>query len=113
MNKNSFLVVMLAFAFSLNVSAKMQFYDSSYNWNNVVNKEAFVAISAAKAENKKANRLGFEWRDASKMLKKASALAKAGKTGEAIKLASKAKRQGILAQEQYIFAKGAGPARYF
>ena len=113
MNKNSFLVLMLAFVFSLSVSAETQFHDSSHNWNNVVSKEALAAISVAKAENKKAAKLGFEWRDAGNMLKKATKLAKEGKTEAAIKLANKAKKQGVLAQEQAIFAKGAGPARYF
>lgn len=59
------------------------------------------AIAAAKAANAKAKALDYEWRDAGKMIKKAEALAKAGKYDEAIKLANAAKLQGELAVKQY------------
>lgn len=67
------------------------------------------AIDAATAENKKAKKVGFEWRDTGKFLKKASKLAKAGKDKKAIALANKAKKQAVLAQQQAQDQANAGP----
>ena len=47
------------------------------------------AIKAAKAAQKEASSLGFEWRDMGKTIKKAEAAAKDGKDKKAIKLANK------------------------
>ena len=82
--------------------------DSKHNWNSPMSATA-KAIKDAKSENKKAKKVGFEWRDTGKMIKKANKLAKAGKKGKAVKLANKAKRQAINAQHQALTAKGAGP----
>ncbi len=82
--------------------------DASHNWNSPIS-AIDKAIKEAKAENKKAKKVGFEWRDTGKMLKKAAKLAKAGQKEAAIKLANKAKRQAINAQHQALVAKSAGP----
>ncbi|SMN01634.1 hypothetical protein SPONN_681 [uncultured Candidatus Thioglobus sp.] len=64
------------------------------------------AISAAKAENKKAKKAGFEWRDTGKFIKQAK---KAGGK-KCLKLANKAKGQAILAQRQAVDQANAGPS---
>ena len=63
--------------------------------------QAQEAINAAVAANKKADEVGFEWRDAGKLIKSAQAAAKDGNFDEAVKLANKAKGQGDLAYKQY------------
>ena len=63
--------------------------------------EAAQAISAAAAANEKANKVGYEWRDAGKFMKGAKAAAKDGDFDKAVKLANKAKSQGDLAYKQY------------
>ncbi len=68
-----------------------------------------AAIAAAKAANKKAASVGYEWRDAGKMIKKAEALAKKGELEKAMKLAEMAKFQGEMAYKQYEEQKNAGP----
>ena len=67
--------------------------------------EAQQAINAAVAANKKADSVGFEWRDAGKFIKDAQAAAKDGNFDEAVKLANKAKSQGDLAYQQYEAGK--------
>ncbi|SMN12170.1 histone protein [uncultured Candidatus Thioglobus sp.] len=64
-----------------------------------------AAISAAKAENKKAKKARFEWRDTGKFIKDAK---KAGGK-KCLKLANKAKGQAILAQKQAVDQANAGP----
>ncbi len=59
------------------------------------------AIAAAKAANKKAKSVGFEWRDTGKMIKKAEKALKEGDDAKAIKLANKAKKQAESAVAQY------------
>jgi membrane protein involved in colicin uptake len=66
------------------------------------------AIAAAEAARKKAASVGGEWRDTGKMIKEAQAAAEAGKFEEAVKLASKAERQGELGYEQAMHEKDAG-----
>ena len=61
---------------------------------------AAEAIDAAIGAQKKAASVGGEWRDTSKMIKKAKALLAEGKTEEAKKLAEKAMQQGFLGYEQ-------------
>ncbi len=61
---------------------------------------AASAIAAAKSENAKAKKMGAEWRDTGKLLKKAEAAMQAGDEAKAIKLADKAKRQAQNAQKQ-------------
>lgn len=67
------------------------------------------AISAAKAAQKQAKSVGFEWRDMGKLIKKAEAAAKDGKDKKAIKLANTVVKQGKEAVLQAKVAKTAGP----
>ena len=59
-----------------------------------------AAIAAAKDARKQAKSVGGEWRDTGKMIKKAEALLKAGKTEEATKMAEAAEAQGMLGYMQ-------------
>lgn len=67
------------------------------------------AIAAAKAAQKEAAALQFEWRDMGKSIKKAEALAKDGKKDKAIKLANKIAKQIEAIRKQAAIAKTAGP----
>ena len=67
------------------------------------------AIAAAKAAQKEASALQFEWRDMGKSIKKAEALAKDGKKDKAIKLANKIAKQLDAIKKQAAIAKTAGP----
>jgi type II secretory pathway component PulJ len=67
------------------------------------------AIAAAKKSQKEAKALGFEWRDMGKMIKKAEALAKDGKTDKAIKIAKTIAAQIEPIKKQAELAKTAGP----
>lgn len=57
-------------------------------------------MGEAKAEIKKAKKMGNEWRDSMKFLKKAQKAIDAGDTKKASKLIEKARKQGVLAQQQ-------------
>ena len=59
-----------------------------------------AALAAAKAEIKKANAVGGEWRDTGKILKKAEKAAAEGNYGDATKMAEKARFQAVKGQEQ-------------
>ncbi len=67
------------------------------------------AINAAKAAQKEAKSLGFEWRDMGKSIKKAEAAAKAGKNKKAMKIANKIAGQITAIKKQAAVAKSAGP----
>lgn len=67
-----------------------------------------TAVKEATAEIDKAKAAGHEWRDSRKLLKKAAAAEKAGKHDEAMKLAKKAKKQGIDATAQAKAQANAG-----
>ena len=67
------------------------------------------AIKAAKAAQKEAKAVGFEWRDMGKMIKKAEALAKEGKDKKATKIANTVVMHGAAALKQAELAKSAGP----
>lgn len=58
--------------------------------------EAEDAIKAAKAAQKKASKVGGEWRDTGKLIKKAEKLLAEGKTKEATRQARMAEKQGEL-----------------
>lgn len=58
------------------------------------------AIAAAKDAQKQANAAGGEWRDTSKMIKKAEQLLKEGKLEAAHKMAQAAEAQGMLGYMQ-------------
>ena len=63
-------------------------------------------IEQAKAENKKAAELGFEWRDTGKFIKQAG---KEKDADKAMTLAKKALAQALAAQKQAVPSKTAGP----
>ncbi len=65
-----------------------------------------VAIANAKAAIKKADSLGYLWRDTGKILKKAEAAAKKGDEAAAVKLANQARNQAELAVKQYYLEQG-------
>ncbi len=61
---------------------------------------ASKAIAAADASRKKAGKVGGEWRDTGKMIKKAKKAAEAGDFAKAVKLAKKAWEQGQMGYDQ-------------
>lgn len=67
------------------------------------------AIDEAIGATKKANSVGFEWRDSGKMIKKAQAAAEKGDDATAMKWANMAREQGVLAYKQYESQRNAGP----
>ncbi len=71
--------------------------------------DAMAAISAAKTEQGKAKKVNYEWRDTGKIIKKAEEAMKKEDYATAVKLANKAKTQGMLAQQQYQDQKNAAP----
>lgn len=73
---------------------------------------AEAAIAAAKTSQKAANKVGGEWRDTGKIIKKAEKAAAEGNFGEAEKLAKKAEAQGKLGKEQALSQKGVGNPGY-
>ena len=85
-----------------------EFLSSSQNWNNG-NNSCATAVAAANAENKKAKKADFEWRDTGKMIKAA------GKAGGAkcVAKAGVAKAQAIDAQQQAKDQANAGPHNHF
>jgi rhodanese-related sulfurtransferase len=70
------------------------------------------AVAGAQEARKKAAAVGGEWRDIGKFLKEAEAAAKEGDYARAMKLAEKAKKQGVLGYEQAMSQKGAGLPEY-
>lgn len=62
-------------------------------------------IDAAETARKQASKVGGEWRDTGKMIKKAKALLKKGDFVAAAKLANKAAKQGHLGYEQAMAQK--------
>ncbi len=58
------------------------------------------AVSAATTEIDKAKAVNYEWRDSRKLLKKAAELNKKGDSEKAMKLVTKARKQGQLAANQ-------------
>ncbi|MEJ2621183.1 MAG: SoxXA-binding protein [Candidatus Thiodiazotropha sp.] len=62
-------------------------------------------IDAADSARKQAAEVGGEWRDTSKMIKKAKALLEKGDFVAAAKLANKAAKQGHLGYEQAMSQK--------
>jgi hypothetical protein len=70
-------------------------------------KTANDAIAAAEAARKKAASVNGEWRDTSKLIGEAQALANSGDFAGATALARKAQRQGEMGYEQAIREKGA------
>ncbi len=67
------------------------------------------AINAAKDAKKIASKLGFEWRDMGKLIKKAEGLAKEGKDEKAIQVANVVSGQLDAIKKQAAIAAKAGP----
>jgi nucleoid-associated protein YgaU len=63
--------------------------------------EAEQAIADAKAAQKRAAEVGYEWRDMGKLIDEAQAAYDAGDYARAIELARKAQEQGAIAEDQY------------
>lgn len=108
------LLIITLTVFSLPTQANLVLVDHTHNWNNPPSSKASAfklsstcksAISAANFENKKAKKIGFEWRDTEKFITQAK---KAGGK-KCVKLANKAKGQAILAQKQAKAQVNAGP----
>ena len=75
----------------------------------VSKEDAMTAIEMAKQEAGKAAKVNYEWRDTGKIIKQAEEAMKKEDYATAIKLANKAKSQGVLAQQQYEEQKNAAP----
>ncbi len=90
------------------LSAQAEFMSKEHNWNNTPDQYK-AAVKAAKAEQKLARSLGFEWRDIGKFLKTANKKYKAGDVKGALKWVEKAKTQAILGQRQAKDQANAGP----
>ncbi len=69
--------------------------------------EALNAIKAAEQANKKAKSVGNEWKNTGKIIKKAKAALKKADYDKAIKLANKARNEGINAVKQHEEQKNA------
>lgn len=104
--KKLLLTTLTVFAIS-SVNAG-EFMSGSDNWNNG-NNSCATAISAAKAENKKAKKMDVEWRDTGKMMKAAK---KAG-GAKCVALAGAAEKQATDAQQQGRDQANAGPQNHF
>lgn len=64
--------------------------------------DAMKAIAEAKKSAKKAGKVGYQWRDTGKFIKKAEAAMKKKDYSKAVKLAKKANAEGKLAYNQYM-----------
>lgn len=107
--------------FALSAQADLIAVDHGHNWNSSPTASkatvksaptaAFkAAVKAAKKEQAKARKVGFEWRDIGKFLKGAAKKHKAGDTKGAMKLVKKAKNQAMLGQQQAKDQANAGPS---
>ena len=67
------------------------------------------AITQASAALKKADSVGFAWRDTGKLIKEAQAAAEKGDSEKAMALAVAARKQGEAAYQQYLDQRNAGP----
>ena len=76
---------------------------------SVIANDVDDVIKAAKAAQKEAASLGFEWRDTGKIIKKAEAAAKDGKNKKAIDLGNIIVNQLAAVRKQAAIAKKAGP----
>ena len=94
---------------STSIAAVVALLISSVAFAGSIDPKVQKAIDAAIAANKKADSVGFEWRDAQKMIKQAKAAAEKGDNAKAMKLAEKARKQGELGYQQYLDQRSAGP----
>ena len=103
--KKLLLTTLTVFAISSQANA----VPSCHNWNTGSSDPAIAAIAAATAENAKAKKVGFEWRDTGKMIKEATKLSATPCNANAVATADKAKAQAIDAQKQAVEQANAGP----
>ncbi len=99
---------------AFSVQADLLAVDHNHNWNKAPASSGgyAAAVKSAKAEQKKAKKVGFEWRDIGKFLKTADKKYKAGDVKGAMKLVAKAKEQSLLGQQQAKDQANAGPYRF-
>jgi len=71
--------------------------------------DAQQAIDEAEVALKKADSIGYEWRDSAQLLEDARAALAQGDQAQALKLAAQAKLQGERAYEQGMGQQNAGP----
>ncbi|CAC9591903.1 hypothetical protein [uncultured Gammaproteobacteria bacterium] len=111
------LLLITLTAFALSVQVDLAAADHAHNGKNSpsgkvsgveLSAACKSAISAASAENRKAKKVGFEWRDTKKFIKQAK---KAGGK-KCVKLANKAKAQALNAQQQAKDQANAGPVGF-
>lgn len=77
--------------------------------NPVATESYKAAVKAAKVEQKKARKLGFEWNTIKKLMKAAKKLHKKGDVKGSLKLVEEANKHGILGQRQAKDQENAGP----
>ena len=94
MKKLAVFAAVLAFSGCAGMQSKPDF--------NTLDKQAQNEIDKAAA-------MDHEWRDSQKFLNEAEKLHKAGMDDKAMRLATKAKQEGILAQKQAKAQEDAGP----
>lgn len=102
------LLLITTAVFSLSAQSA-DFLSSSHNWNNGSSDPLKAAIASATAENKKAKKAGFEWRDTGNFIKEAAKVGGA----KGLALANKARLQAIDAQKQALEQANAGPHNHF
>ena len=104
--KKLLLTTLTVFAIS-SANAGTAALSSSQNWG-AGNNACVIAVGAANAENKKAKKADFEWRDTGKMIKAA------GKAGgdKCVAIAAAAKEQALDAQQQAKDQANAGPQNH-
>ena len=105
--KKLLLTTLTVFAISSANAGAGVALSGSQNWG-ASNNACVIAVGAANAENKKAKKADFEWRDTGKMIKAA------GKAGgdKCVAIAAAAKEQALDAQQQAKDQANAGPQNH-
>ncbi|SFV89359.1 hypothetical protein MNB_SUP05-SYMBIONT-7-426 [hydrothermal vent metagenome] len=115
--KKILLTMSAVFALS-SVQADLLAIEHTHNWKDspaisnvskVVSVSYKAALKAAKSEQRKAKKAGFEWNTIRKLMKSAKKKNKAGDVRGAVKLLKVAKEHGILGQKQARDQVNAGP----
>jgi hypothetical protein len=109
--KKLLITILTVFSFTVFAGDLMP---SGHNWNIGSTNQALydAALAEAKAEQKKAAAVGFEWRDIGKFMKSAKKAMDAGDWSKAKKLLDTAASQGRLGQQQAIDQADAGPISF-
>lgn len=114
--KNILLTMSVVFALS-SVQADLLAIEHTHNWKDSPSISQSVskpvsyksALKAAKSEQRKAKKAGFEWNTIRKLMKSAKKKNKAGDVKGAVKLLEIAKTHSILGQRQAKDQANAGP----